>query len=284
MATSETSFQVAPRWPLRWFHQFWRGFARLLRDENRNFLGKKLSKIGEYTEIDVEEAFSSDMVSTNYGNNHLTYIYIYIYIYIYVYIWYLHIHNLFTQSKSRQTMSFDYKAQWGLTFWAFKRSVAVVALDLWMCHSLRCFFLVVGFICIFAWLCHKTTLKLTHPLPACTFESMIFRLKPVWWDTGIGSLECSGLKIQGRAPHLHLLRKRSTYYIPKVMVWKRWTPLRYGHFLVSMLLCYICGTYPLPAGIVEDDDFPAFCKWDTSMTRILCPQNSNLPLFCFVYL
>lgn len=102
---------------------------------------------------------------------------------IYIYTWYLHnIQNLFTQNNSRQTMSFDYKAQWGLTFWAFKRSVAVVALDLWMCHSLRCFFLVVGFICIFAWLCHKTTLQLTHPLSACTFESMIFRLKPLWWD------------------------------------------------------------------------------------------------------
>lgn len=32
---------------------------------------------------------------------------------------------------------------------------------------------------------------------------------------GIGSLECSGLKIQGRAPYLHLLRKKSTYYIPQ---------------------------------------------------------------------
>ena len=167
-----------------------------------------------------------------------------IYIYIYIYTWYLHIHDLYTQSKSRQTMSFDYKAQWGLTFWAFKRSVAVVALDLWMCHSLRCFFLVVGFICIFAWLCHKTTLKLTHPLPACTFESMIFRLKPVWWDKGIGSLECSGLKIQGRAPHLHLLRKRSTYILhPQSDGLEKVDSLKIWPFLVSMLYLWGCNYF-----------------------------------------
>ena len=53
---------------------------------DQSFLGdtnQKHRKIGKYTEIDVEQSFRSDIVSTNYyGNNHQTFLCIYIYIYI----------------------------------------------------------------------------------------------------------------------------------------------------------------------------------------------------------
>lgn len=59
--------------------------------------GDNFQNTGQCTDIDVEEAFSSDMVSTNYGNNHLTCIYVYIYIHmIFTYTWFIYTKQITT--------------------------------------------------------------------------------------------------------------------------------------------------------------------------------------------